>query len=303
MSILVTGGSGFIGSHLVDLFIDKGFCVFVVDKETPQYPNNKAQYIQLNISSNNLEKVFKDNKIDYVIHLAAQASVSISVSDPEIDAQNNILATINLLTLCKKYNVKKIIAASTAAVYGNPEYLPVDERHPVNFLSPYALSKYAMEEYIKLSGVDYIIFRYSNVYGPRQNSKGEAGVISIFTDKMINNEKIEIHGDGEQVRDFIFVEDIAKINLIAITSDIKNKVMNFSSNTGKTINQLFDAIQNNTKYKLEPANAPPRTGDIRLSILNNKKAVELLGYAPKIDFETGIKLTTEFFKRKGNING
>ena len=170
-----------------------------------------------------MDEVFEQEKPNYVIHLAAQTSVNYSISNPCIDADMNILATIKLLETCKKYNVKKFVTASSAAVYGKPQYLPIDENHPTEPISPYGLSKLTMEKYIKLSDLPYIIFRFSNAFGPRQNSSKESGVVAIFDKAMRNNEPINIYGDGSQIRDFIYVEDIANICVKVIESKKKRE--------------------------------------------------------------------------------
>lgn len=296
MKVLITGGAGFIGSHTVDAFINNGFEVVVIDRSQPLFKNNKATYIQKDLNDDDLDAIFAEHRFDYVIHLAAQASVSVSVVDPLTDAQDNIIVSIKAISLAKKYNVKKIIVSSSAALYATPQYLPVDEKHPVSFLSPYAVSKHAMEEYVKLSGLDYIIFRYANVYGPRQNPHGEAGVVSIFIDKMTANQPIEIHGDGEQTRDFVYVTDIAAINYQAIVSDVKNKTINVSTNTQTSVNELFEVIRKNMDYTLEPKHTASRAGDIKHSVLSNAMAKELLGFNPQYSLEDGIKNTVDFFK-------
>ena len=165
--------------------------------------------------------------------------------------------------------LKKIIAASSAAVYGNPQYLPIDENHPTIPMSPYGLSKLTMEKYIKLSGVPYVIFRFSNAYGPRQQSSKESGVIAIFNDAMLNNKPIYIYGDGEQLRDFIYVEDIAQVCIETLKSDIQSEIFNFSTNKGVTINQVFDEMKQVYGYELDANYLPERDGEIRDSVLSN----------------------------------
>jgi UDP-glucose 4-epimerase len=289
--ILVTGGAGFIGSHVVDGLIDDGLRVIVVDRENANLKNSRAIYFRMDLNSPNLESVFLNHGISHVIHLAAQASVQSSMVDPLQDARDNILATINLLDQCRKHRVKKIIAASSAAVYGDPHHLPVDESHPTTFLSPYALSKITMENYIKLFGIDYIILRYSNVYGPGQNSKGEAGVVSIFIDRILKGENVEIFGDGEQIRDFLHVHDVAQINLIALKSDVKNQTVNFSTNVPTSINELFKIIGKNANYHKNAVYRGERQGDIKKSILSNSMAIELFQFSPQINIEAGIRQT------------
>ncbi|MBR1778815.1 MAG: NAD-dependent epimerase/dehydratase family protein [Alphaproteobacteria bacterium] len=297
MNVLITGGAGFIGSHTADKLIAAGITTVVIDRAKPKYKNDQAVYYRLDLNDPETEEVFRTHAFDCVIHLAAQASVAVSVADPIKDASDNIMASVRVIEYCKKYNVKKIIVSSSAALYAVPQYLPVDEKHPVSFLSPYAISKHTMEEYVKLSGLDYIIFRYANVYGPRQDPHGEAGVVSIFIEKMIKNLPLEIHGDGEQTRDFVYVADVAEMNCRAVLSPASGVVLNVSTNTQTCVNDLFSAIKQNTDYTLAPNRAPSRAGDIKHSVLNNALAAQALDFSPKTALADGLKETVEFFKR------
>lgn len=290
--VLVTGGAGFIGSHVVDLLIEKGYKAVIVDNLSSGFEcniNKSTKFYNLDINSVDLEKVFKENKIDYVFHFAAQANVSFSIKYPSVDATENILGSINILQLCKKYGIKKFIPASTAAVYGVPKHLPVDEEHDTTCLSFYGISKFTMEKYTELFEVDYIIFRFANVYGPRQSAHGEAGVVAIFADKMKKNEDITIYGDGEQTRDFIYVSDVAKSCILAIEKDVKNEIINVSTNKAISINNLFDLMGNKYNYKKQPTHGQERAGDIKHSILDNKKLQKLLGFVPQTSVEDGLK--------------
>lgn len=297
MRILVTGGAGFIGSHTVDKLIAGGCDVVVIDRRDPPYKNDAAVYYRRDLNDPQTAEVFEKHGFDAVIHLAAQASVAVSVADPVRDAQDNVMASVRVIELCKKHGVKKIVVSSSAALYAAPQYLPVDEKHPVSFLSPYAVSKHTMEEYVKLSGIDHVIFRYANVYGPRQDPHGEAGVVSIFIEKMIKNLPLEIHGDGEQTRDFVYVGDVAEMNCRAVLSDGKNETLNVSTNARTSINKLFSLIGKYTDYTLLPNRAPARAGDIKHSVLNNAKAAAVLGFTPQTALEDGLRETVEFFKR------
>lgn len=291
--ILVTGGLGFIGSHVVDKLLKESHEVSIIDNlSTGRLSNlsnsNKTKLYKLDILDNDLEECFAPTPT-YIIHLAAQTNVNYSVKNPEKDAINNILSTIKLLKLSKKYKIKKFITASSAAVYGTPKYLPVDENHTTEPLSPYGLSKLTMEQYIKLSGIPYIIYRFSNAYGPRQLSSKEGGVISIFDNAMKNNKPIHIYGDGEQIRDFIYVEDIANIITKSITSDINNKILNFSTNKGITLNELFRKMKKIYNYKQNANYKPERIGDIKDSILDNSKMKQLFQFKDFTTIEEGLK--------------
>lgn len=277
--VLITGGAGFIGSHIIDKLLESGYKIVIIDNLSTGsldniQKNNNIIFYKSDIYNDDIEYIFKKEQPDFCIHLAAQTSVANSENDPIFDAQINIISSINVLKLCEKYKIKKFITASSAAVYGIPNKLPLDENsktHPISF---YGLSKLSMEEYVKLFNVPYIIFRFSNVFGPRQASSKESGVIAIFHDAMQNNKPINIYGDGEQIRDFVFVKDIAQIVVTAIETDISNEIFNFSSNTGITINKLFNLMKNIYNYNLSASYFPPREGDIKNSILSNEKALQ-----------------------------
>lgn len=280
--VLITGGAGFIGSHIIEKLLDNNYQVICVDNlssgDIKNLPNNKnLKFFNKDIAKNDLEDIFKTEKPQYIIHLAAQTSVNYSIKNTYFDAEMNIMATIKLLNLCQKYKIKKFLTASSAAVYGNPKYLPIDENHPTEPMSPYGLSKLTMEKYIQLSNVPYIIFRFSNAYGPRQKSSKESGVIAIFDNAMKNNEQVCIYGNGEQIRDFIYVEDIARICVKAIKSDIKNEIFNFSTNKGICLNKLFEEMSKIYNYKQSVKYLPERIGDIKDSILSNNKIINLFG--------------------------
>ena len=231
--VLITGGSGFIGSHVVDKFIANNYEVVVVDNlVTGNYKNidgKKITFVNEDIRNiKKLEEIFVNNKISHVIHMAAQVSVSASVENIKYDAEENIIALINILELSKKYGIKKVLFSSTAAVYGIPEEVPSKESNKTSPLSPYGLSKLVGEEYLKmyskLFGVNYVILRYANVYGPRQSANREAGVVSIFNDKIKENSDIFIEGDGNQTRDFVYVKDVANANYLCTVEDVKNEI-------------------------------------------------------------------------------
>jgi UDP-glucose 4-epimerase len=297
--VLVTGGCGFIGSHIVDLLLKKNYEVVIVDNlRTGKLDNintEEVTFYDLDINSSNLEKVFKENSISYIIHQAAQVSVAESVKNMMEDLQINIVGTINLINFAKKYNTEKIIFASSAAVYGTPTYLPLDELHPVNPMSPYGLSKQAAESYLRISnelyGIKYTILRYANVYGPRQDAKGEGGVVAIFADKLKQKIVPEIHGDGTQTRDFIFVKDVAAANVACLTEG-DNNTYNISTGTTISINELYKKMADIAKFEKGAIYVEARQADIKHSLLSNEKAIRELNWKPSVSLEVGL---TELF--------
>ncbi|UXM85438.1 SDR family oxidoreductase [Methanococcus aeolicus] len=300
MKVLITGGAGFIGSHIVDKFLENNHEVVVLDDLTTgnldniKRNNDNIEFINKSILDNDLN--FEG--VDAVIHHAAQINVRTSVENPVLDGDINILGLINILEKIKKYNVKKIIFASSGgAVYGEPKYMPVDENHVVAPMSPYGLSKFCGEEYIKLYNrlydIDYTILRYSNVFGERQDPLGEAGVISIFIDKMVKNEKATIFGDGGQTRDFVYVGDVAEANLKAL--DWKNEIVNIGTGIETSVNELYSVIANELNYDGKPIYDEPREGEVYRISLNINKAKKL-GWKPSVDLKEGIKRTVEWMK-------
>ncbi|MDH7479115.1 MAG: SDR family oxidoreductase [Syntrophomonadaceae bacterium] len=304
MKVLVTGGAGFIGSHIVDRLVAEGYAVAAVDNLSTgrrENLNPSAVFYHLDISSPGLEAVFREFQPQMVIHQAAQSSVTVSLREPLKDADTNIRGTINLLELCRRYHVLKLVYASSAAVYGSPRYLPIDEQHPVNPTSFYGISKYAAERYLEvyrqLYGITYVILRYANVYGPRQDPQGEGGVVSIFADRLTRGEPVTIFGDGEQTRDFIFVGDVVHANILALTRG-DNQVLNISTGTQTTVNQLYHLmfelcrLRNPFSSPSEPRiYQPERPGDIKHSFLLSQKARESLGWEPQLALLDGLRET------------
>ncbi len=302
--VLVTGGAGFIGSHQVDALIEAGYKVVVVDDLSSGKESNlnkKAEFYKIDIRDDEeLEKVFKKEKPESVIHFAAQISVSRSVEDPLYDADINVLGTLNLLENCIKYKVKKIVFASTGgALYGEADKVPTSEDYPIAPSFPYGIAKFSVENYLRFYheefGLPYTVNRYANVYGPRQDSQGEAGVVAIFTEKLLNNKQPIIHGDGHQTRDFVFVEDVVFANMLALEHD---KVGTYNVGTGRqtTINELYYLIAEAVGVKIQPKYEKVFFGQ-KVSCLNAEKIKNELKWHPEYTLQEGVEATVDWFKK------
>ncbi|MFP4499074.1 MAG: NAD-dependent epimerase/dehydratase family protein [Vulcanimicrobiota bacterium] len=307
MNILVTGGAGFIGSNIADLLLSHGHDIIVIDDLSSGKKENiasQAIFYHKKIGEDSVEEVFRKHRIDMIAHLAAQIDVRKSVADPVFDAQTNILDGIRLLQLCVKYGVKKIIYSSTGgAIYGEPEYIPADENHPVRPQAPYGVSKFGLEKYIEyfsdMYNLDYTVLRYANVYGPRQDPHGEAGVVAIFSGKLLRNEDCLIFGDGNQTRDFVFIEDVARANLSALEKG-NGKTVNIGTGVETSVNQLYGMMAEITHSNKKPVYKQARPGEVQRIALTSEKAKEILGWEPRVDIKTGLMKTINFFKIKKN---
>jgi len=305
MKILVTGGAGFIGSNVVDAYIEKGYEVVVVDDLSSgekENLNKKAKFYRLDICDSAVEEVFKKESIDIVNHHAAQVDVRKSIADPAFDARINIEGSLNILESCRKYKIQKIIFASSGGViYGECGSLPPNEDSPVSPLSPYGVSKYAVECYLstyaKIYSLKYTALRYGNVYGPRQDPHGEAGVVAIFSGKMLNNEETNIFGDGEQLRDYVYVGDVVKANILCLESG-DNEIFNIGTGTSTSVNRLFSEMKELAHYSKEAMYKPPRAGELIRSSLDAGKAAKKLGWKAEVSFKQGLKKTIDFFREK-----
>ena len=302
MKMLVTGGAGFIGSHVVDLYIDQGFDVVVIDDLSTgrmMNLNPNAKFYKMDIRNPDVENVFENERFDFVNHHAAQMDVRRSVAEPLFDADVNILGSLNLIECSIKYKVQRFIYISTGgAVYGEPEYLPCDEAHPINPICQYGVSKHTVEHYLFLYntnyGMNYTVLRYPNVYGPRQDPRGEAGVVAIFLGQMLSNQQVTINGDGEQRRDYVYVRDCAWANLMAVNNVNRNGIYNLGSNRGTSVNEIFAALQAVTGNNQKPIFGPAMLGETRHIYLDPTKAQRELGWSTKTDLLDGLRQTADF---------
>ena len=305
MNILVTGGAGFIGSHIVKAYIDAGHSVTIIDDLSTgemKLVNSKATFYKLDIHSPEVKNVLEKEKISVINHHAAQISVSESVSDPLFDANSNIIGTLQLLQNAVSLKIDKFVFASTGgAMYGDQTIFPASEEHPCHPLSPYGISKLCAENYINYfrtqHGLNTTVLRYSNVYGPHQNPHGEAGVVAIFCQRIMEDLPPVICGDGEQTRDFISVRDVAQANIIALDSKCEGT---FNVGTGKetSVNFLTKELLKVSGVTKSSKHSPPRKGEQRRSSIDSKKLLESFGWKPGISLEEGLFETINYFKNK-----
>ncbi len=313
--VLVTGGAGFIGSHVVDGYIKEGWEVVVVDNLSSgreEYINPRANFYNLSILDTKLKDVFKKEKFDLVNHHAAQINVRASVEKPLFDARENVIGSLTLLQTCKEFGVKNFIFISSGgAIYGEPASLPVKETHPKLPLSPYGISKLAIEFYLyfykKVFGLNYISLRYANIYGPRQDPFGEAGVVAIFSNSMLKGSIPTIFGDGEQTRDYVFVEDVVRANLLASykIEELNNKKIcsiddlayNISTGKEESVNTLYKKLASITKFKHLPIHSEPRKGEVRRIYLDPSKAKKELTWKATTSLSKGLRQTVEWMSR------
>jgi len=305
MKNIVSGGAGFIGSHLVDRLIRKGDDVLVIDNLSTgkeAFVNKKAVLIKGDITDRTLVgKIYSDFKPDYLYHLAAQIDVRHSFADPVFDADVNIMGSINLLEMARRYNTKRVVFASSGGtVYGEPKSRPVTEDEPTKPVSPYGLAKLAVEMYLNLykriHNLNYISLRLGNVFGPRQNPKGECGVFSIFTLKMLKNEKPTIYGDGTATRDYVYVDDVVDAFIIATDDRIQSGEFNIGTGIELSTRGVFDIIANITGYKEEPHYTDPKPCEVYQISLDISKAKKILNWQPKTNLEEGVKKLVDYIR-------
>jgi UDP-glucose 4-epimerase len=305
MKVLVTGGAGFIGSHLVDRLVQEGHEIIIVDNLVTgkrRNINRAARFYKQDIQSWRLERVFRNERPNVVMHLAAQMDVRKSVEDPMFDAQVNILGTLNVLQQAVKHGVRKVVFSSSGgAIYGEQEMYPAPESHVTKPLSPYGLSKLCGEQYLsyyqRSSGLQVVSLRYANVYGPRQDPEGEAGVVAIFIQKMLNNEQAVINGNGRQTRDFVFVEDVVEANLAVMGPETQG-TYNVGTGAETSINDLFRILVQHTGSTCKEVHGPAKKGEQARSVIDNTRLRHELSWEPKGELSEGLKKTVEYFRER-----
>ena len=305
MKILITGGAGFIGSNVADRYIRDGHQVTVLDNLVTGNRANlnpQARFVELDIRDRTgVADLLAHERFDLINHHAAQMDVRKSTEDPWYDAEVNILGSVNLIMNAVRHGVKKIIYISTGgAVFGEPKRLPVEETDPINPECQYGISKHTVEHYLHLyrllAKLDYTVLRYPNVYGPRQNPKGEAGVIAIFGLRMLEGQPSTIFGDGKQKRDYVFITDVVEANALALTHG-SGEIVNLGSETGTSVLELYAHLQRLTVCKNSPQFAPARPGEIYQIYLSGRKAKRVLGWQPVVGVAEGMRRTVEWMKQ------
>lgn len=307
MRILVTGGAGFIGSNVADLLLESGHEVHIMDNLSTGFRENlnpRAKFLEMDIRSREASEAVRGGGFDILCHHAAQMDVRRSVREPLFDADVNILGTISLLEAARDGGVRRVVYASTGgAVYGEPSSIPVREDHPVNPICHYGISKHTVEHYLflyrHLYGLDYVVLRYPNVYGPRQNPHGEAGVTAIFTLAYLEGRRPRINGDGEQLRDYVHVRDIARANLLAMDTDnhdIPGRIFNIGWGTGRSVRELDALIRRFVGTDLLPEQGPALPEEILKISLDAGRAAAALGWEPRIGFEEGLSDLVEYHR-------
>ncbi len=307
MRIIVTGGAGFIGSHVVDAYVAQGHDVAVVDNLWEhgggrlENLNPKARFVQADIRDDALARLFADFRPDVVNHHAAQHSVAISTRDPVFDAQVNVLGLLSVLQHSVNANVKKVVFASSGATFGEPEMLPISEATPQRPESPYAITKMVAEQYLRFyqshHGLDYTALRYGNVYGPRQDPNGEAGVVSIFIGRFLAREGVKIFWDGEQTRDYLYVGDVADANVAALDRGA-GRCYCIGTGAKTSVNAIYDALVRVTGFQAPVERLPRRPGDVRDAQFDSSLALRELGWQARVELLDGMRRTHDYFRQR-----
>lgn len=304
MKCLVTGGAGFIGSHLVDKLIEQNYEVAVIDNLSTgkrENLNPKAKFYKIDIQDPKISEIFKKIKPDVVFHYAAQIDVGKSMENPIESAKTNILGSLNILEKCNNFGIKKIVFASSGgAIYGETKIIPTPEDYIPQPVSPYGIEKFAVEHYLdfykKEYNLDYLILRFANVYGPRQNSEGEAGVVAIFFAKLLDGEPLVINGDGKQTRDFVFVGDVIRANLFGLEKNVSG-VFNIGTGIETDINTIFRKLKKTFDSKVQEIHGQEKAGEQKKSCLDFKKAKLELDWQPKYSLDEGLDETKQWFQK------
>ena len=305
MKVLVTGGAGFIGSHLVDRLVQEGHEVVILDNLSTgkrRNLNRTARFYKLDIQSWRLERVFRNERPNIVMHLAAQMDVRKSVEDPIFDAQVNVLGMLNVLQQSIKHGVRKVVFSSSGgAIYGEQEIYPVPESHVTRPLSPYGISKLCGEQYLsyyqRVGGLQMVSLRYANVYGPRQDPDGEAGVAAIFIQKLLNNEQAIVYGNGRQTRDFVYVDDVVEANLAVMGQETQG-TYNVGTGEETSINDLLRILIAHTNSTCKEVHGPAKIGEQIRSVIDSNKLRQELSWEPRIELREGLKRTVDYFRER-----
>jgi UDP-glucose 4-epimerase len=306
MKVLVTGGAGFIGSHVVDAYVTAGYEVIVVDNLCTgkrENLNPRARFVELDINDAATAELVRAERPDVLNHHAAQMDVRRSVADPLFDARTNVLGTIALLEAARVAGVGKVLFVSSGgAVYGEQETFPAPETHPTWPVSPYGVSKRSGELYCHFYqaeyGLPFVAFRYANVYGPRQDPHGEAGVVAIFSGRMLRGEPVTVNGDGKQTRDYVFVGDVARMSLLALERDATGPV-NIGTAVETDVNRLAETMLDVSGSRSEVRHGPAKAGEQRRSVVDIRRAAEVFGWTPEVSLRDGLARTVEFFRARG----
>ena len=303
MRILVTGGAGFIGSHITDALIERGHDVHVLDDLSGgkrSLVNPAATFHQMDIRSGEVGLLWSEHRFEVMFHLAAQMDVRRSVSDPSFDADVNLRGFLNLMEAGKEAGLRKVVFSSTGgAIYGEPVTVPQDENHRLNPLSPYGITKLCTEKYLAfykhVYGIEYVALRYGNVYGPRQNPHGEAGVVAIFAERMLKGEKPVVNGDGLQTRDYVFVKDVVAANMQALEFE-GSETFNIGTSVETDVVTLYRLLRDILSPGMSVEHGPAKAGEQQRSVLSWEHAADKLNWAPRVKVEEGLVQTAEWFK-------
>lgn len=313
--VLVTGGAGFIGSHVADRYLAEGCEVTVLDDlstgKRDRVPEG-AEFVRLELNSDEIDSVFQRGRFDLVNHHAAQMDVRVSVAEPGYDARTNVLGLLNVLECARRHQTRRVVYISSGGVvYGEPAVIPTPEDHPLRPLSPYGVTKLVGEQYLHyyahVHGLDYAALRYSNVYGPRQASHGEAGVIAIFAARILEGKSITIFGDGEQERDYVHVADVVEANWRASTrplpppDTIVARAWNIGTGRGTSVGELADLLMAEAGHEVERVFEAARAGELERSVLDTAKAGRELGWRPTVSLKDGLEQTMRYIEQQMNI--